>query len=499
MTKQCTVRVLDEVNCVITNLQSDHIDHFYTAYGIVAPNYYFNPKYKLGTWDGKIRYFHKTGKTYVYLLNEIIPKLVKLGYKVDIDDCRTSNLVEPKNIDATHFDHISDPETGEPIRLRPYQEEAVNSVINNGGGIILAGTGAGKTIMCAALVDAYGKLGLKTIIIVPSADLVEQTKIDFVYWGLDTGEYSGDVKDLNHTHVISTWQALQNNPSILHKFNLVVVDECHGVKGNVLTKLLNENGRHIVYRFGLTGTLPKAAADALSVRVAVGDVQYSIPAHELIKQGWLAKLDIDILQLEENFEEEYDEYKREHPLTKVTYKQFKDAYLPEYTAEKRYLQTNQERMQYIKTIIEEKRDECKGNVFCLVDGINFGKKLTKMIPGAVFVHGKDKKKARREVYNLFKENDNLVVIATIQVASTGLNIKRIFNLMFIDVGKSFIRIIQTIGRGLRKAPDKDSVQVTDICSDLKYSKKHVRERIKFYTEALYPHKKRVVKYKDVVL
>ena len=119
-----------------------------------------------------------------------------------------------------------------------------------------------------------------------------------------------------------------------------------------------------------------------------------------------------------------------------------------------------------------------------------------MIDDAVFVYGKDKMKDRKMVYNLFKENDNLVVIANVQVASTGLDIKRIFNMMFIDVGKSFIRVIQSIGRGLRKAPDKDSVHVTDICSDFKYSKKHLLERIKFYDEAKYPHKKKVVDYNN---
>ena len=112
----------------------------------------------------------------------------------------------------------------------------------------------------------------------------------------------------------------------------------------------------------------------------------------------------------------------------------------------------------------------------------------------LYLSGKDKMKDRKEVYNLFKDNDNVVVIATVQIASTGLNIKRIFNMMFIDVGKSFIRVIQTIGRGLRKAPDKDFVDVTDLCSDLKYSRKHVAERIKFYKEAQYPYKKRIVDY-----
>jgi superfamily II DNA or RNA helicase len=420
-----------------------------------------------------------------------------------LDDQRQGKPTDPPLIDKEYFKHVDDPETGEPIILRPYQVDMVNELITNGGGIGLAGTGAGKTIMNAALVDSYGKLGIKTITVVPNQDLIGQTKRDFIYWGLDTGEYSGDVKDIKHQHVVSTWQALQNNKKIISEFGLVVVDECHGLKGQVLTDLLNNHGKSILYRFGLTATIPKPETDAMAVRIAVGDVQYSIPAHVLQAQGYLASLHINIMQLEEDFTEQYERYlveweemsdtsKTLHK--KMTYIQFKDSYFPEYPAEKRYLQSNTERLEWITMYIEAKRDLGKGNVFCLVDGVNFGKKLAKMIPGAIFVYGKDKKKARREVYELFRDNDNLVVLATVNIASTGLNIKRIFNLMFIDVGKSFIRVIQTIGRGLRKAPDKDHVDVTDICTDLKYGKKHLRERIKFYNEAKYPHKKRKIDY-----
>jgi superfamily II DNA or RNA helicase len=359
-----------------------------------------------------------------------------------------------------------------------------------------------NTIMNAALVDVYAKHNpnIKTITIVPSSDLVLQTKEDFMFWGLDTGEYSGDLKDIDHTHVISTWQALQKNGTLMKEFDLVVVDEAHGLKGQVLTKLLNENGNHIVHRFGLTGTLPKPATDKMAVHISVGNVHYEISAADLIKQGWLAKLDIDIMQINEDLKAKFVKFKEENKLDsaaqKMTYNQFKDKYFGEYSAEKSYLQTCKPRIEYIADILIDKQSQKKGNVFCLVDGVAFGKKLTKLIPGAIFVHGKDKKKARKEVYDLFKENDNMVVIATVQVASTGLNIKRIFNLVFVDMGKSFIRVIQTIGRGLRKAPDKDYVLVTDISSDLKYGKRHVRERMNFYRDAEYPHKKRVVSYAD---
>ncbi len=494
------VKIFDEVNCAIIGLSDRHVGYFYDEFAAHPPNHFFNPKFKLGSWDGFIRYFHKTGKTYVYLLNEIVPKLVEMGYKIEIMDERKNSPAIPLFVDKDHFAHIPDQETGEPTELRPYQVELVNALINGAGGVAIAGTGSGKTICNAALVDSYGKCGLRTITIVPNQDLIGQTFGDFEYWGLDTGEYSGDKKDTAHQHVVSTWQALQNNPSIITQFQVVVVDECHGLKGQVLTKLLNEHGHNIQYRFGLTGTLPKAETDAMAVRIAVGPVQFTIHAHELIEQKFLASLHIQIYQLDEDFTKQYDRFVEENSVPcgkkQLTYTQFKDQYFPEYEAEKRYLQGNKQRLDWIAACVETKRDAKKGNVFCLVDGINFGKKLATLIPGSVFVYGKDKKKARKQVYDLFKENDNIVVIATVNIASTGLNIKRIFNLMFIDVGKSFIRVIQSIGRGLRKAPDKDHVDVTDICTDLKYGKKHVRERIKFYSEAKYPYKKTTFKYND---
>jgi len=282
--------------------------------------------------------------------------------------------------------------------------------------------------------EALKKEKISFIIIVPDKNLNEQTREDYEFFGLDVGEYSGDNKDIGHKHVVSTWQALKNNPRIIHDFQVIIVDEAHGLKGKVLTKLLNEHGKNIAYRFGVTGTLPKPETDAMSVKISVGEVKFEIPAHVLIEQGYLATLEIDVMQLSSDFHDHYDEYledMKELPEKPLTYKQFKDAYFPDWTAEKQYMKNEPERLQWIADYIERKRSEAKGNVFCLIDGIAFGKKLTKMIDNAVFVYGKDKMKDRKLVYNLFKENDNLVVIANVQVASTGLDIKRIFNMMFI--------------------------------------------------------------------
>lgn len=499
---KCIVRVFDEVNCCIVNLQPDHIDYFYDIFSVLAPNYFFSPKYKLGVWDGKLHYFHKTGKTYTYLLESIIPRLTSLGYKITIDDKRTGKLVTPPNIDKDFFNNITDPRKNAPWEMRDYQVDMVNKLLELGYGVGIAGTGGGKTSICASIALSFERAGnLRSIIIVPDKNLTEQTHREYGFFGLDVGEYSGTTKDQSHMHVVSTWQSLQNNPQIVSDFQVVIVDECHGVRGNTLTKLLNEYGKNIVHRYGVTGTLPKEKSDIMSVEVALGPVRYTIPAHQLIEEGHLAEIHIDIMQLEVDLKRQYEAYVREGDSIfnngkPLTYTQFKDSYFPDFQSEKKFLQQEDERLEWISHFIEAKADQKKGNVLCLVNGVNFGKKLAATIPNAVFIYGKDKVKERKVVYDAFKTNDNIIVIATVHIASTGLDIPRIFNLIYIDMGKSFIRTIQTLGRGLRKADDKDKVSATDICSDLKYSKKHIRDRIRFYQEAKYPYKKRVVDYSE---
>ena len=494
--KQVIIRITDEVNCIVVNLHPDHLKYFYDKYGIFAPNYFFNPKFKLGRWDGKIRYFSKAGKTYVNLLDEIVPTIVQLGYKVKLIDLRNGSPYTPTPIDEDFFSNVVDPLSGKPWKMRDYQIEMVNILLEEGSGIGIAGTGAGKTAMTAAISKSYELVGnLRSIIIVPDKNLTSQTKKNYISFGLDVGEYSGTEKDVAHQHVISTWQSLNRAPVVLQQFQVVIVDECHGVRGDVLTKLLNDHGKNILHRFGVTGTLPKEETDALAVKVALGPVRYEIPAHKLIEQGHLAKPHIDIIEMDVDLTRQYERFLRDQlTLKPPTYKQFKDAYFPDWMSEKKYLQQEEQRMKWIAEHIYSKGNQHKGNVLCLVNGINFGKKLSKLIPDSKFLYGQDDMTTRTEVYETFKDNDNVIAIATVNIASTGLDINRIFNLIFIDVGRSFIRTIQSIGRGLRKANDKENVLITDICSNLKYSRRHLRERTAYYREARYPYTKQTIQY-----
>lgn len=472
--KTVIVRLFDEVNCLVTGLHPSDNEVLYNKWGFLTQDYFFNPKFKLGKWDGKIRYFGKTGKTYVRLLDEIVPHIVSMGYNVKIDDKRQSLIYEFDKIDRDYFSHIIDSD-GEPIILGEHQVDAVNSALEYKEGIIEAGTGAGKTICMQAMASVFNTKGLRTLIIVPSSDLVIQTKQSFSNFDIDVGEYSGKKKDINHLNVISTWQALQNNTEIVSTFQVVIVDEAHSAKAKILTELLAVHGKNIVYRFGLTGTIPKHKTDELTIKAVLGSPIYKIPAIDLINKGWLSNLHIEILQL------------KEHDVQR--------DYFPDYTSEKDFLNKNITRSAWVADYLDIIRLK-QGNVFALVDSIALGKKLHEFCPNSIFLHGEDSSTVRKQFYDLFESNNDLVVIATYGIASTGLSIDRIFNLFLIDSGKSFTRVIQSIGRGLRKAEDKTEVKVYDICSDLKYSKSHLSHRIKYYKEANYPFTKKIIKYRE---
>lgn len=503
---KCNIVLLDEVSCLINGLSKEHNLFFYEKYGLFAKGHFFSPKFQLGSWDGKIRFFHKTGKTYINLLSDIVPVLAELKYDIEINDHRTSLSITPPLIDEDFFSHITNPETNEPWKFRDYQVDSINAGISNSGGILIAATGAGKTSVCAALAYAYElEANFRSIIIVPDTTLTDQTKEEYEIFGLDVGEYSGSNKDLDHQHVVATWQTLKNNPHIIAEFNMLICDEVQGARGPVLNDLLVNHGKNVSYRFGCTGTLPEEEADAMSVRIAIGEVQHEVPASLLIELGHLAVPDIDIIQMNVDLTEQYAEYEVDYalyikdtkdkpPAPKKTYKQFKNSYFPDFPSEKKYLQTEQKRLDWMANYVESFRLLGKGNTLVLVNGVAFGKKMAKLVPNSVFLHGKDENAVRKEIYKSFKDNDDLIVFATVNIAGTGLNIKRVFNLILVDIGKSFIRVIQAIGRGLRKAHDKDSVYIGDVCSDLKYNKKHLKKREQYYDEANYPNKKRVVDY-----
>jgi len=166
-----------------------------------------------------------------------------------------------------------------------------------------------------------------------------------------------------------------------------------------------------------------------------------------------------------------------------------------YAEENKYLVTDDHRMAFISKLIKTISES--GNTLVLVNRIETGKFLENELStlfgtiakgkrDVAFISGAVKTTDRKEEYDEIKTSNNKIIVATYGVAAVGINIPRIFNMVLLEPGKSFVRVIQSIGRGIRKAEDKDFVQIWDITSTCKYAKKHLTERKKFYKEAKYP-------------
>lgn len=436
------------------------------------------PAVRLGRWDGKVSYFQLGGSTYINLLPQIIPVLDEMKYEIDVDDQRQyTTKFEFNKVTQDAFAHKTWPKghpvEGEPIVLRDYQVEIINNFLSNPQSMQEIATGAGKTLVTAALsnlVEPYGR----SIVIVPNKSLVTQTEEDYVNLGLDVGVFYGDRKEFGHTHTICTWQSLnillkntknQIAPISIGEFlegvNCVIVDEVHMAKADALKTLLTGPMATIPIRWGLTGTIPKEDFEFMSLLVSLGEVVGKKSASELQEAGVLANCEVNVVQLVDHGD--YGNYQ----------------------SELKYLLTNEKRLDYLSTLVGKIGAE--GNVLVLVDRVEAGKELVKRIGDkAVFISGATKATDRKEHYDEVANVDNKIIVATYGVAAVGINIPRIFNLVLIEPGKSFVRVIQSIGRGIRKAQDKDFVKIWDITSTCKYAKRHLTKRKNFYKEAQYP-------------
>tara|TARA_B110000971_G_scaffold118484_1_gene121387 strand:+ start:1777 stop:3228 length:1452 start_codon:yes stop_codon:yes gene_type:complete len=473
----CKLIIKDEVNIKVDGLAIETRRKIANKLKYDLPYARHMPAYKLGRWDGTMTFFGIGGTGFLAHLDIIIPTITGDGYEIEVIDHRTAPELTFTPITENYWadqgkvwpkGHQLE---GQPIVLRDYQYDVVNQFLENPQSLQEVATGAGKTITTATLshlCEPYGR----SIVIVPNKSLVVQTEEDYLNLGLDVGVYFGDRKELGKTHTICTWQSLNvldkkgkyNDALTLAEFlegvNTIIIDEVHQAKADVLKKLLTVNLKNAPIRWGLTGTVPKEPWEFQGILAGIGPVINNVSAHDLQEKGVLAKLDIQILQTK-NIEE------------------FRN-YQEEYT----WLVTDPNRISWISSKVKE--FSLTGNTLVLVNRIDTGKKIIEHIPEAVFVAGEMKLADRKDEYDEIKTSDGKIIIATYGVAAVGINIPRIFNLVLIEPGKSFVRVIQSIGRGVRIAEDKDFVQIWDITSTCKYAKRHLTERKKFYRDAKYP-------------
>lgn len=496
--KKAILQVLDEVNVKFKDVDPATRRKLHNTLAFFKPGAQYQHAYRLGRWDGKKHFCSVGGNTFLNLLDyrpektgkSLVDVLTDSGYEIEVDDLRkTKKLIFP-TVDENflgQFD-IKWPSThqkaGEIIKLFDHQVKVINKFFQHNQCIQEVPTGAGKTVTTAVLAlcaSIYGRV----LIIVPSKSLVKQTMEDFELIGLDAGVYYGDKKEFGKTHTIATWQGIEalkkkdkkmqgtEFAMLLDDVQCVIVDECHSAKADVLRDLLSGPLANCPLRWGLTGTVPPEEYNHISLVASIGPVISSIEITELQDKGVLAKCMINIVQTPD------------------------DVVFSDYHSELSYLISDKKRMNWLAKYIQEQANT--GNTLVLVNYKKTGKALEKIIPGSVFISGEDKADQRKIHYDSVRTENNKVLIATYGVAAVGINMPRIFHLVLVEAGKGFIRTVQSIGRSIRVAKDKDHAEVHDICSKAKYSNRHKNTRRQWYDRKGLPYKTIKIKYEDWAL
>ena len=429
-----------------------------------------NPRYKY--WDGTIRlYSPATGDLYHGLINHLQTWADEKQYVVEYekndwygnisDDNKFVSLPAVKGF----MDRIS------KIKPRDYQYQAVYDAIKNNRKLLLSPTGSGKSLMIYALVRYYTATSKKTLIVVPTTSLVEQMVNDFKEygWGADAHVhkiYSGKDKNTDKPIIISTWQSIYKFPKrYFDDIDCVIGDEAHLFKSKSLTGIMTKL-HNAKYRFGFTGTLDGSKTHKWVLEGLFGDCERVTKTDDLIKEGYLSKFRIKVL-LCKHAPQHFDTYHDEME----------------------YLVQHKGRNNLIKNLVKD----IDGNTLVLFNYVEkHGDPLYELINNTVdsarkvfFVHGGTDVEDREEVRQITETENNAIIIASYGTFSTGINIKRLHNIIFASPSKSRIRNLQSIGRVLRKGEGKDIATLYDIADDIggqNYTLKHLNERVNIYND-----------------
>ena len=435
-------------------LSRDLFDFF----SFTVPNAKFMPSVKNRYWDGKVRLFSiKTNKIYIGLLPYVDEFCRERGY----DIVGINDIIGEKHREKCSQSWLAD--LNLPFEPREYQIDAFNTAIQYGRQLLLSPTASGKSLIIYLLARYYNK---KTIIIVPTTSLVEQMAKDFEDYGYDKEIckiYSGQpVFDSDIT--ITTWQSFSKAPkNVLESFDVVFGDEAHLFKANVLKGIL-EKMKKTAIRFGTTGTLDGSECHRLQLEGMFGPVKKVITTKELIDEGTIANLNIDCVIL------------RHTKQKKMTYQEEMD-----------YLVSNDARNEFICNLVYS----LKGNTLVLFQyvekhGVVLHDKMFKRLGDKLhYVYGGTATEDREAVREIVEKKKEDPILAAYGTFATGVNIKRIDNIVFASPSKSRIRNLQSIGRGLRKTDGKDSMRLFDIADDLQcdnYTLNHLKDRINIYNE-----------------
>lgn len=469
---------ISKVNEVYLQLEVDEdisreISDYFT---FEVPGAKFMPQFRNRMWDGKIRMFSPhNGRIYVGLLPYIKEYCTKKSIPYTIEE-GVENVRNVIRENVREFAESLRPTSrGKPIQFRDYQIDAIWHAIKSNRCLLLSPTASGKSLVIYTLVRYYHLMNLKTLILVPTTSLVEQMYSDFIDYGWEDKYlhrvYAGHDKGSKKPVVISTWQSIYKLHSpYFAQYGCIIGDEAHMFKAKSLTDIMTRS-RDVRYRFGLTGTLDGTETHRLVLEGLFGQVKKIITTKELIDRGTLAQLEIDCIVLKHTEEE----------AQRVRYYT--------YAEEINYIVSHEKRNKFIERLCKN----ITGNtllLFQLVEkhGVLLYNELKKLDRKVFFVYGGTTTDTREKIRAITELEKDAIIVASYGTFSTGINIRNIHNIVFASPSKSRVRVLQSIGRGLRQTDEKDTIKLFDVSDNLSYKSRpnytyrHFTQRLNIYKE-----------------
>ena len=430
-------------------------------------NYFHNRAYKMKKWDGYIQFFNQdTGKFLTGLLPEVCALLKHFNVEYKVEDKRLKTAFSYKEIDKNFLNQWlpSTNSVGDPLtkmELYDYQVEMINQAIKHRRGVIYAPTSAGKSLVMLGILKTIAP-NTPTLVLQNRASLAQQNYDEFIKWGLPNVGclWGGSVKP--NLITVATVQSVSKMEKVLSKIKVLIVDEIHDMMSAlpkaVYRRLKSADVRIAVsatpFKFGGSDSVQKFHVRGffgpiLKVKSTESGI---LTTSELQNRGILAASKCIFYPIRE---------------PKIPHDIYIDA-VTRGIAESFYFHD-------VVTRLAKKQ---KGRTLILVDRIAHGDALHNLLPGSLWVRGKDNQQTRKSVIKeLQKAKDDMIAIATQQIFNTGINVHP-NNLINAASGQADHMIIQRMGRGLRTAEDKDRLNYFDFVFEINdYLYEHSQKRI----------------------